>query len=121
MFESLNVYHKVSSECATVTLQLMIHRVRRIFINPSRITNISMVHSRIATFFSADRCRDRVSVGRYSRRPVLQTTDGVSPPQNFLRNEDCDRVADQARVREGAAGAITAERYSRLHCRGGKR
>lgn len=70
---------------------------------------------------SADRCRDRVSVGCDPRRPVLQTLDSVGPSQNFFRDEDRDRVADQARVREGATGTIITERYSRLHRRGGKR
>lgn len=71
-------------------------------------------------FFSADRRGDRVPVGCDPRRLVLQTPNSVGSSQNFLRDEDCDRVADQARVREGAAGAIIAERYTRLYRRGGK-
>lgn len=76
--------------------------------------------AKIFSFLSADRRGDRVPAGRDPRRRLLQDPDGDGSSQNFLRHEDGDRVAHQARVREGAAGAIIAERHSRLHRRGGE-
>lgn len=50
-------------------------------------------------------------------RVLLPAHDGGGSPPHLRGHEDLHRVTSQARVREGAAGAVAAERHPRLHRR----